>query len=39
MDAGLKPGFVVAGFEILGELGRGSNGIVLPGPRSNWTVK
>lgn len=28
VDAGLKPGFVVAGFEILGELGRGSNGIV-----------
>ncbi len=28
VDAGLKPGFIVAGFEILGELGRGSNGVV-----------
>ncbi len=27
-DAGLEPGIIVGGFEILGELGRGANGIV-----------
>ncbi len=27
-DAGLEPGMIVGGFEIIGELGRGSNGIV-----------
>lgn len=28
VDAGLKPGMIVGGFKITGELGRGSNGIV-----------